>query len=193
MTFTETELEGVLVLGPRVWEDRRGFFFESYSQRTFSDHGLAIDFVQDNHSMSRRNTVRGLHYQQPPHAQDKLVRVVAGEVLDVVVDLRRGSPTFGKSLSINLSSNNRKMLFVPKGFAHGFCTLSNTAEMLYKCSSLYAAGAARGLRWNDPALDIVWPVSEPILSEQDQTHPHLAQLGPAFDYEQLRQARGDAP
>jgi len=182
MKVTATKLEGVLLIEPQVWEDGRGCFFESYNQERFAAAGIGVAFVQDNHSRSGRNVLRGLHYQAPPFAQDKLVRTVAGEVYDVVVDLRHGSPTFGQWAGFELTAGNRRMLFVPKGYAHGFCVLGNSADVLYKCSALYAPQAARGIRWNDPDLAIDWPVRDPVLSAQDRTYPHFRDLGTVFRY-----------
>lgn len=181
MRFVETTLEGVFLVEPRVFEDRRGFFFECFNRKRFREAGIDVDFVQDNHSESRRHTLRGLHYQAPPHAQDKLVRAVRGEVFDVVVDIRSSSPTFGQWAGFTLSAENRTMLFVPKGFAHGFCVTSDTAEIVYKCSDFYAPKAGRGIRWDDPDLAISWPVTSPILSEKDQNNPAFADLPGVFD------------
>lgn len=169
MKATATALPGVLLLEPRVFEDARGFFFESYSRRAFREAtGVDPAFVQDNHSRSVRNVLRGLHYQvrQP---QGKLVRVAAGAVYDVVVDLRRGSPAFGKSLGMRLDAASRRMLWVPEGFAHGFLVLSDGAEVLYKMTDYYAAEHERTLLWNDPALAVAWPLQgEPILTDKDR-------------------------
>lgn len=167
MRVTETDLKGVLVLTPQVYEDERGFFMESYSRRSFAELGLDAVFVQDNHSKSARNVLRGLHYQIR-HAQGKLVRVVAGEVFDVAVDLRRDSPTLGRWVGARLSAANRQMLWVPPGFAHGFLALSDNAEVLYKTTDYYAPAHERCIRWDDPNLAIEWPVDgEPVLSPKD--------------------------
>jgi len=169
----QTGIEGVLVLEPRVFGDERGFFFESYNQRTFAELGIHHLFVQDNHSRSRKNVLRGLHYQihQP---QGKLVRVASGEVFDVAVDLRRDSPTFGKWIGEVLSNENKRMLWISPGLAHGFLVLSEWAEVLYKATDLYAPEQERTIRWDDPELGIVWPLSEPpVLSPKDR-------LGQAF-------------
>ena len=170
------ELEGLLVIEPKLWQDARGFFFEAYNRAAFSEAGIDAAFVQDNHSKSCRHTLRGLHFQRAPHAQDKLVRVVAGEIFDVAVDLRHGSPTFGKWSGFLLSADKPRMVLVPKGFAHGFCVLSQTAEVLYKCSDFYAPECEGGLLWDDPDLGIDWPVQDPVLSERDRSHPRLRDL-----------------
>jgi dTDP-4-dehydrorhamnose 3,5-epimerase len=176
MKAVPTDIPGLVILEPRVFGDERGFFFESYNRRAFREAtGLDPDFVQDNHSRSVRGVLRGLHYQVK-QAQGKLVRVVAGEVWDVVVDLRRSSPTFGKSLGLALSAANRRMLWVPEGFAHGFVVTSDAAEFLYKTTDYYAPEHERSLLWNDPALAIDWPVrGEPILKPGDANGTPLAQ------------------
>ena len=175
MKAVPTDIPGLLVLEPRVFGDERGFFFESYNRRAFREAtGVDPDFVQDNHSRSARGVLRGLHYQVK-QAQGKLVRVVAGEVWDVVVDLRRSSPTFGKSLGLALSAANRRMLWVPEGFAHGFLVTSDAAEFLYKTTDYYAPEHERSLLWNDPALAIDWPLQgEPILKPGDANGTPLA-------------------
>ena len=175
MKAIPTDLPGVILLEPKVFGDDRGFFFESYNRRAFREAtGLDPDFVQDNHSRSARNVLRGLHYQvrQP---QGKLVRVTAGEVYDVAVDLRRSSPTFGRWVGLTLSAANRRMLWVPEGFAHGFVVTSDHAEFLYKTTGYYAPEHERSLLWNDPALGIAWPVEgTPQLKPSDATAPPLA-------------------
>ena len=175
MKAIPTELPGVIVLEPKVFGDDRGFFFESYNRRAFREAtGLDPDFVQDNHSRSARNVLRGLHYQvrQP---QGKLVRVTSGEVYDVAVDLRRSSPTFGRWVGLTLSAANRRMLWVPEGFAHGFVVTSDHAEFLYKTTDYYAPEHERSLLWNDPALGIAWPVEgAPLLKPRDAAAPPLA-------------------
>ena len=158
MTFEDASLPGLILVTPRVFQDCRGFFYESYNEKTFAEAGVNVRFVQDNHSKSCAGTLRGLHFQAPPHAQDKLIRVTHGEVYDVVVDSRRNSPTCGQWEAVTLSAENRKMLLVPKGFAHGFCVLSDTAEVLYKCSDFYAPKTAGGICWDDPDIGIEWPV-----------------------------------
>jgi len=176
MKALATALEGVLVIEPKVFGDARGFFFESWNRRAFGDLvGRDVEFVQDNHSASARGVLRGLHYQlrQP---QGKLVRVIAGEVFDVVVDLRRSSPTFGKWAGERLSADNRRMLWVPEGFAHGFYVLSDSAEVLYKATDYYAPEHERSLLWNDPQIAIDWPLAgEPLLKPRDATGTRLRQ------------------
>lgn len=163
-----TSLPGVLVLEPRVFGDDRGFFFESYNQKAMADLGIAERFVQDNHSCSSRNVLRGLHYQLK-HPQGKLVRVAEGEIIDVAVDLRRSSATFGKWEAVRLSGDNKRMLWIPPGFAHGFCVLSDKAHVLYKATDYYAPEHERTLAWNDPQLKIKWELDgEPIISAKDQ-------------------------
>ena len=169
-----TKIPDIVLVKPTVREDARGFFFESYHQEKFAGLGIKESFVQDNHSKSRRGTLRGLHYQVP-HAQAKLCRVVQGEVLDVAVDIRLGSPTFGQWISAVLSADNKMQIFVPRGFAHGFVTLSDTAEFLYKCSDYYHPEHEHGILWSDPQLAIDWGVSHPLLSDKDQKYPTLAQ------------------
>ncbi|UCV06691.1 dTDP-4-dehydrorhamnose 3,5-epimerase [Dechloromonas denitrificans] len=170
MKVTPTKLAGVLVIEPRVFGDERGFFFESFNQRAFDEAlGAHVDFVQDNHSKSSRNVLRGLHYQVPPKAQGKLVRVVQGEVFDVAVDLRKDSKTFGQWVGEILSAENKKQMWVPVGFAHGFLTLSDTAEFLYKTTDYYAPELERCICWNDPMLNIFWPeAGGVIVSEKDR-------------------------
>lgn len=175
MQIAETSLPGVLLIEPRVFPDSRGFFYESYNQREFANHGILTTFVQDNHSRSQRGTLRGMHYQLLP-GQVKLVRVVVGEVFDVVVDLRRDSPFFGRWFGITLSAENKRMLYIPVGLAHGFCVVSETAEFLYKVSSFYDPAAERGLAWDDPDIAIRWPIEQPLLSLRDQTHPRLCAI-----------------
>ena len=167
MRVSPTSLPDVLMIEPRVFEDARGFFFESYQRRAFLEAGIDAEFVQDNHSRSMRGVLRGLHYQIG-HAQGKLVRVIAGEVFDVAVDLRRSSPTFGRHVAANLSAANRRMLYIPPGFAHGFLVLSDAAEFLYKTTDYWYPAHERTLRWNDPALRIEWPLDiAPTLAPKD--------------------------
>ncbi len=181
MRVIETTLPGVLIVEPDVFEDSRGFFFESYSLQKYAEHGISDTFVQDNHSLSVRGTLRGLHYQAEP-GQAKLVRVARGSVFDVAVDIRWGSPTFGKWVGVELSAENKRQLYIPVGFAHGFCVTSEVAEFLYKCSSYYAPDLERGIAWDDPALAIAWPAEEPILSDRDRRHPRLAEAGRDYVY-----------
>ncbi len=182
MTAEATGIEGLRVVEPRVFEDERGFFLEVYHAERYAD--LSATFVQDNLSRSKKNVVRGLHFQRR-HPQGKLIHVVRGAVYDVAVDLRPGSPTFGEHFGVELSDANRRQLWVPPGFAHGFAVLSDWADVLYKCTDVYHPDDEGGLRWNDPALGIDWPVETPILSERDRRHPMLAELAP----EQLPGAR----
>jgi len=174
MRALPTTIPDVLLIEPRVFEDARGFFFESWNRRAFAEAGIAADFVQDNHSRSRRGVLRGLHYQVE-HAQGKLIRVTAGEVFDVAVDLRRSSPTFGRHVAMTLSAANRRMLFIPPGFAHGFLVVSDAAEFLYKTTDYWYPAHERTLQWNDPALGIAWPSGiEPALAAKDASGVPLA-------------------
>ena len=173
MQVTRTALEGVLIVESQVFPDRRGFFMEAYSRQRYAAHGIAADFVQDNHSQSVRHVIRGLHYQLRP-GQAKLVRVISGEILDVVVDIRRGAPTYGRWLSLEMSAATPRQLYVPPGFAHGFCVLSATAEVEYKVDSYYDPARERGIVYNDPTLAIPWPTAAPILSDKDRQLPILA-------------------
>ena len=173
MKVLPTELTGVLVIEPRVFSDTRGFFFESYHAPRYADAGIAVTFVQDNHSSSVKGTIRGLHYQLR-HPQAKLLRVIRGAVLDVAVDIRRGSPTFGRWVGVELSAENKRQLFIPAGFGHGFCATSDVAEVEYKCSNVYVADDQHGVLWNDLTIGIRWPVREPILSDTDRAYHPLA-------------------
>jgi len=173
MRVTPTAIPDVLVVEPRVFRDARGHFFESWNRRAFAAAGLDVDFVQDNHSRSTRGVLRGLHYQIH-HAQGKLVRVIAGEVYDVAVDLRRGSPTFGRHVAVTLSADDERMLWVPPGFAHGFCVTSESADFLYKTTDYWHAEHERTLLWNDPALGIAWPVRDPVIAAKDAAGVPLA-------------------
>jgi dTDP-4-dehydrorhamnose 3,5-epimerase len=175
MKRIDTALPGVCLIEPEVWLDPRGFFFESYQEMRFAELGIHDRFVQDNHARSVQGTLRGLHYQIS-RPQAKLCRVVQGAVLDVVVDVRRGSPTFGRHVAEVLSAENRRMVYVPQGFAHGYAVLSEAAEFLYKCSDFYFPQYERGVLWNDPTLAIDWRVSRPILSAKDLTHLPLAAI-----------------
>lgn len=173
MQVKETRIKGVYIVEPDVFEDERGYFFESYNQKRFKESGIDIDFVQDNQSKSQYGVIRGLHYQADPWAQSKLVRVLEGKILDVVVDLRQSSPTFGDWVGVELSADNRKQLLLPRGFAHGFSVFSKTAVVMYKCDQFYHKEAERGIAWNDPELKIDWKIStgEEIVSEKDQNLP----------------------
>jgi dTDP-4-dehydrorhamnose 3,5-epimerase len=186
MEISETAIAGVHILRPIRHRDARGFFSEVYREDVLAAHGIAVHFMQDNHSLSlAAGTVRGLHFQIPPFAQAKLVRVTAGAILDVAVDLRHGSPGYGRCVAVRLSAAEWDQLFVPEGFAHGFCTLEPNTEVAYKVNRPYSAAHDRGLYWNDPALAIPWPVSEAaaLLSERDRQHPPLAALPQFFRYE----------
>lgn len=175
MIFSKTPLPGVIELEPTVFGDNRGFFLETYHRERYRKAGIDCLFVQDNHSHSQKNILRGLHYQlRAP--QDKLIYVVAGEIFDVAVDIRKGSPTFGNWFGTRLSSRNKHQLFVPKGFAHGFCVLSDTADVCYKCSELYDAEDDYGIRWSDPSIGIDWPLSEPVLSLKDKKNLYLSDI-----------------
>ncbi|MCY2953536.1 MAG: dTDP-4-dehydrorhamnose 3,5-epimerase [Planctomycetota bacterium] len=183
MQIIETAIGDVRILVPRRFEDPRGVFCETYSKRALSAMGIEVEFVQDNHSISiERNVVRGLHFQIPPFAQDKLIRVARGSAFDVVVDLRRASPTFGKHVATVLSADNWRQLLVPAGFAHGFCTLEPNTEVLYKVSRFYSPQHDRGVFWNDPDLGIGWPVAaeDALLSDKDLQYPRLRDLRDLF-------------
>jgi len=175
MQIVETALPGVLIIEPRVFGDARGFFIESWNRQSFADTGLDLDFVQDNHSRSARGVLRGLHYQLE-NPQGKLVRVTQGAVFDVAVDIRRSSPHFGQWVGVELSAENYRMLWIPPGFAHGFLVLSETADFLYKCTTLYHPPSDRGIRWDDPDIGIDWPDvgAAPLLSGKDEAAPLLA-------------------
>lgn len=177
MAYTRTAIPDVILFEPRVFGDERGFFYESFNDREFAEAvGRSVTFVQDNHSRSRKGVLRGLHYQLPPHAQGKLVRVVAGEVFDVAVDIRKGSPFFGKWVGEILSEDNKRQLWIPPGFAHAFLTLSDSADFLYKTTDFYAPVAERCILWNDPAIGIAWPVGgEPLVSAKDAKGARLGE------------------
>ena len=178
MKITTTAIEGVVILEPKVFGDERGYFFESFSQREFEEKVCKTTFVQDNESSSRYGVLRGLHFQKPPHAQAKLVRVVKGKVLDIAVDIRKGSPTFGHHVSTELSGENKRQLFIPRGFAHGFAVLSEEVVFQYKCDRYYVPHSEGGILWNDPALGIDWklPEEDVILSEKDKKNVLLNEL-----------------
>ena len=185
MKFTEDDLIGLKFLYPLRHGDHRGFFAETYSQRAYAEHGIDAVFVQDNHSLSAAaGTVRGLHFQAPPHAQAKLVRCGRGAIFDVAVDIRRGSPTYGRWTGYTLSAENGAQLYIPVGFAHGFATLEPDSEIIYKCSDYYAPETEGALRWDDPDIGIQWPLSAPpVLSEKDATAPLLAGFNSPFTFE----------
>jgi len=185
MAFIKTAFPGLMIFEPVVFEDSRGYFFESYSEKVFAAEGIEIEFVQDNQSKSSYGVIRGLHYQLAPHAQTKLVRVLSGNILDVVVDMRKGSPMYGKIYSIELSAENKKQILIPKGFAHGFSVLSETAEMSYKCDAFYHKGSEGGIVYNDPALAIDWkiPAGRSVVSEKDMQNPTLLNCKNNFVFE----------
>jgi dTDP-4-dehydrorhamnose 3,5-epimerase len=182
LNVSETSLSGVLVLEPKVLEDERGFFMETYHAERFHDLGIDARFVQDNHSRSLRGVLRGLHYQEP-NTQAKLIRCTRGALYDVAVDIRVGSPQFGKWTAAELSEENKRMLWVPAGFAHGFCAVTDVADLVYKCSAFYDAQNDRSILWNDPDLGIAWPVAKPVLSKKDASAPRLkdAKVLPRFE------------
>ena len=186
MEVIKTALEGVVIIEPRIFKDARGYFFESFSQKEFNEKVMPINFVQDNESMSSYGVMRGLHYQKMPYTQSKLVRCVKGAVLDVAVDIRKGSPTFGQHVAVELTEDNHRQLFVPRGFAHGFAVLSETAIFQYKCDNFYAPQADAGIQLMDEELGIDWriPTAEAILSEKDLKHPCLRDAVLDFDINQ---------
>ena len=183
MNVIETEIPGVVIIEPKIFEDARGYFFESFSQKEFSEKVADITFVQDNESKSTYGVMRGLHYQKPPYTQSKLVRVVKGAVLDVAVDMRKSSPTFGKHVAVELTAENHRQFFIPKGFAHGFVVLSEEAIFQYKCDNFYAPQSEGGISILDESLGIDWkiPMDKAILSEKDKLHPKLADAPTDFE------------
>lgn len=184
MEVIKTDIEGVVIIEPRVWTDSRGYFFESYSKREFDEKVRPIDFVQDNESCSTRGVMRGLHFQLPPFAQSKLVRCVRGAVLDVAVDIRKGSPTYGRYVAVELTEENHRQFFVPRGFAHGFAVLSDIAVFQYKCDNFYAPQAEGGISILDNSLAIDWRLdtTDIILSDKDTRHPFLADFDSPFEF-----------
>ena len=185
MKLINTDIEGVIIIEPQLFEDERGYFFEAFSEHKFAElTGIKTHFVQDNESRSSVGVVRGLHFQLPPHAQSKLVRVVRGAILDVAVDIRRGSPTFGKHIAVELSEHNHRQLFIPRGFAHGFSVLEGDAIVEYKCDNYYAPEAEGAIRWNDATLAIDWKVadSEVVVSAKDKANPLFEECERLFDY-----------
>lgn len=184
MNIIQTSIEGVVIIEPRLFRDARGYFFESFSQRAFSGQVRPVDFVQDNESCSTYGVLRGLHFQRPPHAQSKLVRCVRGAVLDVAMDIRRGSPTYGQHVAVELTEENHRQLFIPRGFAHGFAVLSEEAVFQYKCDNYYAPEADGGISIRDASLGIDWriPADKAILSEKDTRHPLFRDFVTPFDY-----------
>lgn len=183
MEVIKTEIEGVVIIEPRIFRDTRGYFFESYSKREFDEKVRPVDFVQDNESCSTRGVMRGLHFQRPPFAQSKLVRCVKGAVLDVAVDIRKGSPTYGRHVAVELTEDNHRQLFIPRGFAHGFAVLSDIAVFQYKCDNYYAPQADGGISIADTSLGIDWRIdpATAILSEKDTRHPFFKDFDSPFD------------
>ena len=184
MEVIKTDIDGVVIIEPKVFGDHRGYFFESFSQRDFDAQVREVRFVQDNESMSCYGVLRGLHFQKPPHAQSKLVRVVKGAVLDVAVDIRKGSPTFGKHVAVELTEDNHRQFFVPRGFAHGFVVLTDEVVFQYKCDNFYAPECEGAIAWDDPDLGIDWkvPADKIILSAKDTCHPRLKDAEWLYDY-----------
>ncbi len=180
MEVIDSPISGLKIIQPKVWGDARGHFFESYSETAFKAAGLPTDFVQDNQSLSAKGILRGLHFQKPPYAQGKLVRVIKGAVLDVVVDLRHASSTYGQHFAIELNEDNKTMFWIPPGFAHGFLTLADDTIFVYKVTGLYNKESEGGLLWNDPALGIEWGIENPLLSDKDRIQPLLAELPVIF-------------
>jgi dTDP-4-dehydrorhamnose 3,5-epimerase len=185
MPFLTTDFPGLLIFEPRVFEDERGYFYEAFNENTFKEAGISDHWVQDNQSSSVFGVIRGLHYQQPPFAQTKLVRVLKGKILDVVVDIRKGSPAYGQAFSKILSAKNKRQLFIPKGFAHGFSVLSKKAEVLYKCDSFYNKESEKGILYNDPLLNIDWNISpeEALVSDKDRLLPSFEEAGNDFNFQ----------
>ncbi len=185
MAFSKTDFPGLLIFEPTVHKDSRGYFFESYNKKHLIAEGLEINFIQDNQSKSSYGVIRGLHYQLAPHAQTKLIRVLNGKILDIAVDIRRGSPTYGKVFSQELSAENNKQVFIPRGFAHGFSVLSETAEVLYKCDEFYHKESEAGILYNDMALQIDWqiPAAKAVISEKDINYPSLLNCKNNFVFE----------
>ena len=178
MNIIETNIEGVIIIEPRLFEDERGYFFESFNQKEFQEKVCKTTFIQDNESKSSYGVIRGLHFQKPPFAQSKLVRVVKGSVLDVAVDIRKGSPTFGQHVAVELTEDNHRQFFIPRGFAHGFSVLSKEVIFQYKCDNFYAPQSEGAIAWDDPDLGIDWQISidEILLSEKDKSHHKLAEI-----------------
>lgn len=184
MNVIKTSIDGVVIIEPRLFKDGRGYFFESFSQRDFEEKVCKTTFVQDNESQSSYGVIRGLHFQKPPFAQSKLVRVVKGAVLDVAVDIRKGSPTFGQHVAVELTEENHRQFFIPRGFAHGFSVLSEEVIFQYKCDNFYVSECEGALAWDDPDLGIDWiiPMNKAVLSEKDRKHPVLKNVNLIFDY-----------
>lgn len=186
MDFSRMEIPDILLIEPKVFSDQRGYFMETYKESVFLDHGINFRFVQDNMSSSVRGTLRGLHYQLNPNAQGKLVRVIKGAVFDVAVDIRKGSPWFGQWVGVELSEDNKLSMWIPPGFAHGFCVLTDSAEFAYKVTDVYAPQLERGIIWNDPDIGIEWPLGqdEIILSSKDEVNPSLKEAENNFIYQE---------
>lgn len=184
MNVVKTSIDGVVIIEPRIFEDERGYFYESFSQREFEEKVCNTVFVQDNQSKSTYGVVRGLHFQRPPYAQSKLVRCVSGKVLDVVVDIRKNSPTFGKFVAVELSGENHRQLFIPRGFAHGYAVLSDEAVFQYKCDNFYNKESEGAIAWNDPEINIDWllPADKVVLSAKDRMNKKLSESVTPFDY-----------
>lgn len=180
MNIIRTALSGLLLIEPRVFGDDRGYFFESYNKRVFEEAGLHMEFMQDNESCSSKGVLRGLHFQEPPYEQGKLVRVARGAVMDVSVDIRKDSPTYGKWEAFELSAKNKRMLWIPPGFAHGFLTLAENTVFIYKCTNLYNRESENSIFWNDPDLKIDWGIDRPLVSEKDQEAPFFRDLASPF-------------
>lgn len=181
-TFKRLSIPDVILIEPRIFADARGFFMETYKYSDFLNTGIREQFVQDNYSRSTHRVLRGLHYQKDPHAQGKLVQCLQGNIFDVAVDIRKGSPTFGRWDGVELSEEDHRMLYVPPGFAHGFVVLSESADVVYKCTKEYSQADDRGIIWNDPDINIQWPVSNPVISEKDMKHPSLRDADNNFEY-----------
>ena len=184
MEIIKTDIEGLIIIKPQIFKDSRGYFFESFSQREFNEKVTPIQFVQDNESCSSYGVMRGLHFQKPPYSQSKLVRCVKGSVLDVAVDIRKGSPTYGKHVAVELSAENHLQFFIPKGFAHGYAVLSKEAIFQYKCDEFYTPHSEGGIQLMDESLGINWPISadDAILSDKDKKYPKLSEITSDFDY-----------
>jgi len=180
MEVIKTDIEGLLIIKPKVFEDSRGYFYESFNKKIFKDAGIDYEFVQDNQSLSSKGVLRGLHFQDPPYEQGKLIRVLTGSVLDVAVDIRKESSTYGKWVAVELSAEDKLMFWIPPGFAHGFVCLEDNTTFFYKCTGLYNYEAEGGILWNDPELNIDWRISDPILSEKDEQCPLFKEFESKF-------------
>lgn len=180
MELNKTPIDGLLIIKPDVFRDQRGYFFETYNRETFVKHGLDVTFVQDNESKSKKGVLRGLHFQRPPFAQCKLVRVVHGAIMDVAVDLRKGSPTCGKWHAVELSDENKLMFWIPEGFAHGFISLSDNTVVAYKCNNVYHRESEGSIHWNDPDIHIDWRINDPLVSEKDNLAPSFEEVKRSF-------------